>query len=105
LHKKNKEIQQRYTKKAKSQKKSLGRILGLEPLEEKEGSSAYFAHKDLEEDKSQYGVRFLLPNLYSNYGKNKEQFEDLKVTISNEIKKNERFIRKMEPVWSRQEET
>jgi len=52
-------------------------VLGLDPLIDEEGSSAYFAGKDLEKETSGYGIRFLLPDLYSTYGKSKDEFEKL----------------------------
>ncbi len=52
-------------------------VLGLDPLVEEEGTSAYFAGKDLEQENSGYSVRYLLPDLYSGYGKAKEEFEKM----------------------------
>lgn len=52
-------------------------VLGLDPLIDAEGSSAYFAGKDLETENSGYSIRYLMPDLYSNYGKSKEEFEKL----------------------------
>ena len=73
--------------------------MGLDPLVEEEGSSAYFAGKDLEKQSNGYSVRSLLPNLYSNYGRSKEDFEKLLHDRDREIKQNEKYIKKMEPVW------
>ena len=52
-------------------------MLGLDPLVDEEGSSAYFVGKDLEKETSGYSIRYLLPDLYSGYGKAKEDFEKL----------------------------
>ena len=50
-------------------------VLGLDSLIDEEGSSAYYAGKDLEKETSGFGMRTLEPNLYSQYGKSKEEFE------------------------------
>ena len=100
-------IQQKNLVKQKYGRKQLGSqqprkaygILGLDPLVEEEGSSAYFAGKDLEKQSNGYSVRSLLPNLYSNYGRSKEDFEKLLHDRDREIKQNEKYIKKMEPVW------
>jgi len=76
------------------------RILGLEPLVEEKGSSAYLVSKDLEKENSGYGIRFLLPDLYSNYGKNKESFNHLTHSLDKHIKENDKKIKKMEPIWA-----
>jgi|TARA_B110000285_G_scaffold227144_1_gene287952 hypothetical protein len=39
-------------------------VLGLDPLVDEEGTSAYFAGKDLEKETSGFGTRTLLPDLY-----------------------------------------
>ena len=49
-------------------------VLGLDKLVEEDGSKAFYDSKDLEQDTSGYGVRFLLPNLYSDYFKNKDDY-------------------------------
>ena len=49
-------------------------VLGIDRLREEDGSKAFYDNKDLEKDTSGYGVRFLLPNLYSDYFKNKDEY-------------------------------
>jgi len=49
--------------------------LGLDPLVDEEGSSAYYAGKDAEKETGGYGIRFLLPNLYSDYKVAKDEYE------------------------------
>jgi hypothetical protein len=50
-------------------------VLGLDPLQDEEGSSAYFAGKDMEKDTSGYGVRFLLGDLHQDCDESKKEFE------------------------------
>jgi hypothetical protein len=52
-------------------------VLGLDPLFDEEGSSAYFQGKDMEKESAGFSIRHLLPDLYSGYGKAKEDFEKL----------------------------
>jgi hypothetical protein len=77
------EIMQKYGRKkggviskSQSSKRTFG-VLGLDPLIDEEGSSAYFAGKDLEKETTGYSVRYLLPDLYFNYGKSKDEFDKL----------------------------
>lgn len=39
-------------------------VLGIDPVVEEEGSSAYFVGMDMKKDTSGYGIKFLLPNLH-----------------------------------------
>ena len=59
-------------------------VLGLDPLIEEEGSSAYYAGKDMQKDTSGYGIKFLLPNLH--------QVKD---------EREKKFLKKMEEVRSK----
>jgi len=74
-------------------------VLGLDPLIDAEGSSAFYAGKDLEKETSGYGIRFLLPDLYSKYGKRKDEFEKKMQEKEKEIDGNDRYLKKMEPIW------
>lgn len=52
-------------------------ILGLDSLVDQEGSTAFFAGKDLEITSDGYGIREILPDLYSEFGRSKDAFEKL----------------------------
>ena len=76
-----------YTKKFKPNSQKSSYVLGLDPLQDEEGSSAYFAGKDMEKDTSGYGVRFLLENLHQDCDKNKKKFDKFLEEKGREIKK------------------
>jgi len=87
-------------------------VLGLDPLVDEEGTSAYFAGKDLEKETSGFGTRTLLPDLYKEFGESKKDFENRIVKIEQDIKKDEKKakqlelskLKNMEPVWARARE-
>lgn len=71
-------INQKYGRKfATKPKNQTYNILGLDPLVDQEGSTAFFAGKDLEINSDGYGIREILPDLYSEFGKSKDIFEKL----------------------------
>ena len=75
-------------------------VLGIDPLQDADGSSAFYASKDMEKDESGYGVRFLLPNLYSEYKSNKDEYDKEITSIEKQVHNNDNYIKKMQPVWS-----
>ena len=65
-------------------------VLGLDPLIEEEGSSAYYAGKDMQKDTSGYGIKFLLPNLHQVKDEREKKFLKKMEEVKKEIKKNDR---------------
>lgn len=82
----------------KPPKKMYG-VLGLDSLQDEEGSSAYYNSKDEENQSSGYGMRKAIPDLYSNFGKNKDAFTKLMAEKDKLIKQNDKYIKMMEPYW------
>ena len=79
-------------------------VLGIDPLLEniEEECEAYFEVKDEQkEKKNTYGIRDIMPNLYTQYGKRKDQFTKIIDERQKDISKNEQQIRIMETIKTR----
>ena len=74
-------------------------VLGLDSLIDEEGSTAFFASKDLEKETGGFGVRALLPDLYSTYGKSKDEFETYFKEKERGFKATDKYIKHMETHW------
>jgi len=46
--------------------------------------------KDLEKDDPGFGVRYLMPNLYQDFGKNKKEWEEKIKKIDKDVEKFEK---------------
>ena len=79
-------------------------MLGIDPVgSDDEGQQAKMIGKDLKKDESAYGVKFLLPDLYSDCNKNRVEFEKLtsetvqpgNKNIKSVIKENKKALAKL----------
>jgi len=64
-------------------------VLGLDPIEDIEGTGSYFLGKDRVKERP-YGMKELFPDLYQDHDINKKNFESMMQVLEKKIKSGER---------------
>jgi hypothetical protein len=60
-------------------------VLGIDNIEDEEGTGAYYVGKDLNKTRP-FGLKLMFPNLHEDYGTNKKNFESAVAYLDKYIK-------------------